>query len=575
MLARELRTNAASVSSALIDASVQALEILQAEARGPDDVLQLLIDAIDMSEQPTLLCALDGAVLAVNAVAEREHVVPTRLVVHVTDVLIGGDAVWNALRDSVGSRRAVVVVPTVSALVCAWRLTRRDDLLILVAEFVGAADAADLFAKRANADATASSSNSSSRRSSAPKLANSMDDSSADNSNNSSDSSDDDSTFRSSDESRLRILAGKSSSGRSASPTQQQPAALNATGQPTAAPVVTSASAQSSPRVPSPSPSPSDSSRSSATMMSSRSQDKRKHALRTTSGGASKASRLITRAVVFDFATEPMTVRSVLYSGPLATVVRASIAGFDVAAKITPTRYMSNEEKVELRNTMMLAATLQHRNIVRQLGFNLSATNEWVEYIELCDKSLEEHIRKAPVTIATVHQALQVAQALHYMHGKGIMHRDVKSKNVLVRMIDGEAVMKLSDCGDIAVIVAGSSYRTGVGTPEFMAPEVVAVATVRFRAYGSPCDIWSYGMLLFELLTGGDVPYSDVSRWKLGETIAAGVRPTLPLKTDRTGSAAEAQLIELFVDCTRVAPAERLTASAACSRLEKLLKMLS
>jgi serine/threonine protein kinase len=259
----------------------------------------------------------------------------------------------------------------------------------------------------------------------------------------------------------------------------------------------------------------------------------------------------------------------------MATVVRACVAGFDVAAKITPTRYMSNDEKAELRNTLMLAATLQHRNIVRQLGFNLSAAHEWIEYTELCDKSLDEHIRKAPVTVDTVHQALQVAQALHYMHSKGLMHRDVKSKNVLVRFIDGEAVMKLSDCGEIAVIVAGSSYRTGVGTPEFMAPEVVAVATVRFRAYGSPCDIWSYGMLLFELLTGGGVPYSDISRWQLGETIAAGVRPTLPLKTDRSGSTAEAQLIELFVDCTRVRPAERLTAGAVCARLEKLLKLLS
>jgi hypothetical protein len=590
ILAKELHTNIASLSIAQLDACIGVVERLQ--IRPADSMLQLLLGAIETSTNPTLICASDGTIFAVNDAAVFRQVVVSPLAVHVTDVIIGGDAVWTALIECIDDpRRAVVVLPTCTGLVCAWRISRRDDLYLIAAEHVGA-EGADAFAKQANGESSSATQVRSSRvagerrqrhnRSAAAKRnnvpgfinSNNNSDSSTTTTNDSrddvADSSDSSADALQSDESNLRTLAqGKQSRPRI--PSQASPRSAHDASGSALAPVASAPPA-------SPLPSSSDSSRSSsAPLQSTRASSTtsgsatRKPAPVARSSSSSGKSRLLTRSATIDFGNDPMVARNVIYSGPMSTVVRATVGGFDVAAKILPTRYMASEEKAELRATLMLAATLQHRSIVRQLGFNLSASHEWIVYTELCDKALDDHIRNAPVTIDTVHQALQVAQAIQFIHLKSVMHRDIKSQNVLVRVVGGEAVLKLSDLGDLAVIVSGQSYRTGVGTPEFMAPEVVAVATVRFRAYGAPCDIWSFGMLVFELITGGSVPYSDVSRWKLGETIAAGVRPTLPAKSDR-GGLIEAQLIELFVECTRLRPDERLTASAACSRLEKILK---
>ncbi len=159
-----------------------------------------------------------------------------------------------------------------------------------------------------------------------------------------------------------------------------------------------------------------------------------------------------------------------------------------------------------------------------------------------------------------------------YLHGKSVMHRDVKASNVMVRFVVRdvmasvrEAVMKLGDYGEMAMVVPNTAYRTNVGTPEFMAPEVIAVdASVTTRVYDQQCDIWSFGMFLFEVLTGGQVPYADVNRWELASVIAAGTRPTL---VGDASNDVKLDLFHCFLDCTTLNPSDRGTASSVASRL--------
>jgi serine/threonine protein kinase len=181
--------------------------------------------------------------------------------------------------------------------------------------------------------------------------------------------------------------------------------------------------------------------------------------------------------------------------------------------------------------------------------------------------SLAEALHGGPLPSAASRRvALGVARALAYLHSRHppVAHNDLKSGNVL---LDGEGNALLADFG-VSRAVGGSLTHThgaatargergAVGTVAWMAPENGDPEDANYLKPGA--DVYSFGMLLFELITGSP-PWQGLNTGQIFAAVRRGVRPPLP-------AGADAELAGLITACWAANPAARPTAAAAVARL--------
>ncbi|KAI9141931.1 sterile 20-like kinase 3 [Paraphysoderma sedebokerense] len=140
--------------------------------------------------------------------------------------------------------------------------------------------------------------------------------------------------------------------------------------------------------------------------------------------------------------------------------------------------------------------------IIRYHGSYLVGTKLWVVMDYAKGGSIRDLMRAGKIEekyIAVI--AREVVSALNYLHKNGIIHRDIKAANIL---ITDEGKVKLCDFGVAGQISVNSLKRYSfVGTPYWMAPEVVKRTEYDFKA-----DIWSLGITMYEMATGGP-PHSN------------------------------------------------------------------
>jgi hypothetical protein len=237
---------------------------------------------------------------------------------------------------------------------------------------------------------------------------------------------------------------------------------------------------------------------------------------------------------------------SVVFSGFLDGATPVAVKRFhpqDITASVIKT-YVRE---------VSVSAHLRHPNILGTLGVLVELPNLSI-VLELCQKgSLFSILHRAvkqhgtspgdfmsPVT--RISYATDVAAAIAFLHSQTpvILHLDIKSLNILVNSTD---TAKLSDFGEARTIqshptIESASFVTktpGRGTPNWQAPEVIRSAD----AYSTAADVYSFGMVLFELITG-QPPFAKVEAWKIGFMVAEmGKRPELPSDSGLLGTLAE------------------------------------
>jgi eukaryotic-like serine/threonine-protein kinase len=178
----------------------------------------------------------------------------------------------------------------------------------------------------------------------------------------------------------------------------------------------------------------------------------------------------------------------------------------DVALKILKDQYVGNEEFVSLfRREAKSAASLNHPNIVSVYDQGRSEDGTYyiaMEYVPggtLKDRVLDEG---ALDPRAATKFASQIAQALGHAHEYGVIHRDIKSRNILLTETDYAKVADFGIARAATATTTGSQPHPILGTPGYMSPE-----QAKGNRIGPQSDLYSLGVVLYEMLTG-KLPYS-------------------------------------------------------------------
>ena len=177
--------------------------------------------------------------------------------------------------------------------------------------------------------------------------------------------------------------------------------------------------------------------------------------------------------------------------------VRDLVSGQEVAVKqMDMDKFDQDYKKQALRNEITAMKELTSPNNVKMLGFSWGAAWTYV-ILELCESDLKVELASCGDHFPedkSVAVFLQVLDGFRELTAKGYIHRDVKPENILSR----KGVYKVADYGfSRKVDIDYEQLKEVCGTPLYMAPQLLY-----FKEYTSKCDIWSLGLVFYELLFG-------------------------------------------------------------------------
>lgn len=246
-----------------------------------------------------------------------------------------------------------------------------------------------------------------------------------------------------------------------------------------------------------------------------------------------------------------LDIRHVIAHGTYGTVYRGGYDGQDVAVKVLDwgedgiaTAAETAALRASFRQEVAVWHKLSHPNVTRFIGASMGTSNlkipakdgtsednnhparaccVVVEYLPggTLKSYLIRNRRKKLAFKVVIQIALDLSRGLSYLHSKKIVHRDVKTENML---LDAQRNLKIADFGVARVEAQNPRDMTGeTGTLGYMAPEVLDG-----KPYNRKCDVYSFGICLWEVYCC-DMPYADLSFAEVSSAVVRqNLRPEIP-----------------------------------------------
>eukprot|EP01105_Mastigella_eilhardi_P017082 TRINITY_DN3924_c0_g1_i1.p1 TRINITY_DN3924_c0_g1~~TRINITY_DN3924_c0_g1_i1.p1 ORF type:complete len:722 (+),score=180.43 TRINITY_DN3924_c0_g1_i1:2032-4197(+) len=218
---------------------------------------------------------------------------------------------------------------------------------------------------------------------------------------------------------------------------------------------------------------------------------------------------------------------------------------------ITPKHFM-----LQLKEINILSG-LRHPNILFFMCAcieppNVCVVTEWMEKGSLKDIIVQESLTWAQMK----HVAVSVAHGVTFLHESGIIHRDIKSSNVLI----GKSwEVKIADFG-LSRIKDYNKMMSLCGTPAWTAPEVLLRS-----AYSEKADVYSFGIMMWELITSKR-PFQHMNHLQISRDVTNGVRPPIP----KTPGKAPPEYVALMQECWEKLPDVRPAMHEVSQRLTQM-----
>ncbi|XP_072950567.1 serine/threonine-protein kinase STY46-like isoform X1 [Typha angustifolia] len=248
-------------------------------------------------------------------------------------------------------------------------------------------------------------------------------------------------------------------------------------------------------------------------------------------------------------------------SGSCGDLYHGSYLGEDVAIKILRSEHVNENLVLEFSQEVSILREVHHSNIVRFIGActkppQLSIVTEYMSGGNLYDFLHKQH--KVLELSLLLKFALDVCRGMSYLHEKGIIHRDLKTANLLM---DKEHVVKVADFGVARFQNQGGVMTAETGTYRWMAPEVI-----NHQPYDHKADVFSFAIVLWELVTS-KIPYDTMTPLQAALGVRQGLRPVVPDIT-------HPRLSDLMSRCWETVPARRPSFPEITVELKELLEQV-
>ena len=247
-------------------------------------------------------------------------------------------------------------------------------------------------------------------------------------------------------------------------------------------------------------------------------------------------------------------------SGAFGDLFKGVYCGQEVAIKVLRGVQNNSAQYQEFLQEVAIMRKVRHRNVVQFIGACTQKPHLCIIFEFMRGGSVYDFMRRqGQLRIAVVLRvAVEVCRGMDYLHKRKIVHRDLKAANLL---LDEHGTVKIADFG-VARVLDGAGVMTAeTGTYRWMAPEVI-----EHRPYNQKADVFSFGVVLWELLTGL-VPYNDMTPLQAAVgVVQKGLRPPIP-------QTCPPPLADIMRLCWQRDPAVRPSFEALKSKLEDLYEV--